>query len=75
MERGRRRERRDAFEDRRELTFLSLLPCIVVGGTFSQLYVNISFSGLGALLDLAPVGAESMARKMIEQERLRGWIE
>ena len=40
-----------------------------------QLYVNISFAGLGALLDLAPVGAESMARKMIEQERLRGWIE
>ncbi|KAL7416669.1 hypothetical protein BDY24DRAFT_377842 [Mrakia frigida] len=41
----------------------------------SKLYVNISFSGLGALLDLAPVGAESMARKMIEQERLRGWID
>jgi COP9 signalosome complex subunit 4 len=40
-----------------------------------QLYVNISFSGLGTLLDLAPTGAETMARKMIEQERLRGWIE
>lgn len=40
-----------------------------------QLYVNISFSGLGALLDLAPSGAETMARRMIEQERLRGWIE
>ncbi|CDZ98403.1 COP9 signalosome, subunit CSN4 [Phaffia rhodozyma] len=41
----------------------------------SKLYVNISFSGLGVLLDLAPAGAELLARKMIEQERLRGWID
>lgn len=55
------------------LTRHLLLPS--ADSSCEQLYVNISFSGLGALLDLAPVGAESMARKMIEQERLRGWIE
>lgn len=43
--------------------------------SLAQLYVNISFAGLGALLDLAPAGAEYLARRMIEQERLRGWIE
>lgn len=42
---------------------------------YCKLYINISFAGLGALLDLAPAGAEFLARRMIEQERLRGWIE
>ena len=41
----------------------------------SNIYNNITFSGLGALLDLAPAAAETMARKMIEQGRLRGWID
>ncbi|KZW04204.1 hypothetical protein EXIGLDRAFT_737849 [Exidia glandulosa HHB12029] len=41
----------------------------------SKIYNNITFSGLGALLDLAPSAAETMARKMIEQGRLRGWID
>jgi COP9 signalosome complex subunit 4 len=38
----------------------------------SKIYSNITFRGLGALLDLMPAAAESMARKMIEQRRLRG---
>lgn len=41
----------------------------------SKIYNNITFSGLGTLLDLAPSAAETMARKMIEQGRLRGWID
>jgi COP9 signalosome complex subunit 4 len=41
----------------------------------SKIYNNITFSGLGALLDLKPSAAETMARKMIEQGRLRGWID
>lgn len=41
----------------------------------STIYNNITFSGLGALLDVAPSAAETMARKMIEQHRLRGWID
>ncbi|KAH7105564.1 hypothetical protein BKA62DRAFT_690149 [Auriculariales sp. MPI-PUGE-AT-0066] len=41
----------------------------------SKIYNNITFSGLGNLLDLAPSAAETMARKMIEQGRLRGWID
>ena len=41
----------------------------------SKIYNNITFSGLGALLDLAPGAAETMARKMIEQGRLRGTID
>lgn len=41
----------------------------------SKIYNNIKFSGLGALLDLTPGAAETMARKMIEQGRLRGWID
>lgn len=41
----------------------------------SKIYNNISFRGLGALLDLAPSAAETMARKMIEQGRLRGSID
>ena len=41
----------------------------------SKIYNNISFHGLGALLDLAPSAAETMARKMIEQGRLKGSID
>ncbi|TEB35709.1 hypothetical protein FA13DRAFT_1684361 [Coprinellus micaceus] len=41
----------------------------------SKIYNNISFRGLGALLDLAPGAAETMARKMIEQGRLKGHID
>lgn len=41
----------------------------------SKVYNNISFRGLGALLDLAPGAAETMARKMIEQGRLKGHID
>lgn len=41
----------------------------------SKIYNNIAFSGLGALLDLTPGAAETMARKMIEQGRLRGSID
>jgi len=41
----------------------------------SKIYNNITFSGLGTLLDLAPGAAETMARRMIEQGRLRGSID
>jgi COP9 signalosome complex subunit 4 len=41
----------------------------------SKIYKNITFRGLGALLDLTPGAAETMARKMIEQGRLRGSID
>lgn len=41
----------------------------------SKIYRNITFKGLGALLDLMPGAAETMARKMIEQGRLRGYID
>lgn len=41
----------------------------------SKVYNNVSFRGLGTLLDLAPSAAETMARKMIEQGRLRGHID
>ncbi|PFH52757.1 hypothetical protein AMATHDRAFT_139277 [Amanita thiersii Skay4041] len=41
----------------------------------SKIYKNITFQGLGALLDLTPGAAETMARKMIEQGRLRGYID
>ncbi|KAG2013611.1 COP8 [Coprinopsis cinerea AmutBmut pab1-1] len=41
----------------------------------SNIYNNITFRGLGALLDLTPGAAETMARKMIEQGRLRGHID
>ncbi|KAF8195855.1 hypothetical protein K438DRAFT_1826634 [Mycena galopus ATCC 62051] len=41
----------------------------------SKIYNNITFRGLGALLDLTPGAAETMARKMIEQGRLRGTID
>jgi len=41
----------------------------------SKIYNNITFSGLGALLDLIPGAAETMARRMIEQGRLKGSID
>jgi len=41
----------------------------------SNIYNNITFQGLGALLDLTPGAAETMARKMIEQGRLRASID
>ncbi len=41
----------------------------------SKIYTNITFYGLGALLDLTPGAAETMARRMIEQQRLKGWID
>ncbi|KDQ21039.1 hypothetical protein BOTBODRAFT_27058 [Botryobasidium botryosum FD-172 SS1] len=41
----------------------------------TKIYNNITFAGLGALLDLTPAAAETMARKMIEQGRLRGSID
>ncbi|KAI0081778.1 hypothetical protein K474DRAFT_1694826 [Panus rudis PR-1116 ss-1] len=41
----------------------------------SKIYNNITFKGLGALLDLTPAAAENMARKMIEQGRLKGNID
>ncbi|EPQ59495.1 hypothetical protein GLOTRDRAFT_136354 [Gloeophyllum trabeum ATCC 11539] len=41
----------------------------------SKIYNNITFRGLGALLDLTPGAAETMARKMIEQGRLKGYID
>lgn len=41
----------------------------------SKIYNNVTFRGLGALLDLTPGAAETMARKMIEQGRLRGSID
>jgi COP9 signalosome complex subunit 4 len=41
----------------------------------TKIYNNITFSGLGALLDLTPGAAETMARRMIEQGRLKGSID
>ncbi|KAH8118553.1 hypothetical protein DFH11DRAFT_1567955 [Phellopilus nigrolimitatus] len=41
----------------------------------SKIYNNITFYGLGALLDLTPGAAETMARRMIEQGRLKGSID
>ncbi|KAI5124818.1 hypothetical protein M0805_005448 [Coniferiporia weirii] len=41
----------------------------------SKIYNNITFHGLGALLDLTPGAAETMARRMIEQGRLKGSID
>jgi COP9 signalosome complex subunit 4 len=41
----------------------------------SKVYNNITFRGLGALLDLTPAAAENMARRMIEQGRLKGSID
>ncbi|KAG8966096.1 hypothetical protein FRC03_012508 [Tulasnella sp. 419] len=41
----------------------------------TKIYNNITFLGLGTLLDLTPAAAETMARKMIEQGRLRASID
>ena len=41
----------------------------------SKIYRNITFTGLGALLDLTPAAAENMARRMVEQGRLKGTID
>ncbi|KAI0750808.1 hypothetical protein C8Q80DRAFT_1097923 [Daedaleopsis nitida] len=41
----------------------------------SKVYNNITFRGLGTLLDVTPGAAETMARKMIEQGRLKGSID
>lgn len=41
----------------------------------SRVYNNITFVGLGLLLDLRPSAAEAMARTMVQQGRLRGSID
>lgn len=41
----------------------------------SRVYDNITLAGLGALVELSPEGAEDIARKMIMQGRLKGWID
>lgn len=41
----------------------------------SKIYSNITFQGLGALLNLTPAAAESMARTMIGQGRLKASID
>lgn len=41
----------------------------------SRVYNNITFAGLGLLLELRPSAAESMARTMIQQGRLRGSLD
>ncbi|KAF8309340.1 hypothetical protein DL93DRAFT_2063025 [Clavulina sp. PMI_390] len=41
----------------------------------SKIYTNITFIGLGSLLDLTPAAAETMARRMIEQKRLKASID
>jgi COP9 signalosome complex subunit 4 len=40
-----------------------------------KIYNNVTFGGLGALLDLTPAAAENMARRMIEQGRLKARID
>lgn len=41
----------------------------------SRVYNNITFKGLGLLLDLRPSAAEQMARTMIQQGRLRASLD
>lgn len=41
----------------------------------SRLYANITIGGLGNLLDVSRVGAETMVRRMITQRRLRAEID
>lgn len=41
----------------------------------SRMYDNITLAGLGALVELSPEGAEEIARRMIMQGRLKGWID
>ncbi|KLT39383.1 hypothetical protein CC85DRAFT_265478 [Cutaneotrichosporon oleaginosum] len=44
-------------------------------GACAKVYDNISFDALGDLLGLDAPAAETVARKMIEQGRLRAWID
>lgn len=44
-------------------------------GACANIYANISLPALAQLLDTTPVAAEAMARKMIEQGRLRAWLD
>ncbi|KAK4689442.1 COP9 signalosome complex subunit 4, partial [Tremellales sp. Uapishka_1] len=44
-------------------------------GACGKVYDNIGFDGLGDLLSLDATAAEAMARRMIEQGRLRAWID
>lgn len=41
----------------------------------SKLYMNITFTGLGSLLNLTPAGAETIVRRMIAQKRLKAEID
>ncbi|MCP6198909.1 PCI domain-containing protein, partial [Klebsiella pneumoniae] len=41
----------------------------------SRLYVNITLNGLGRLLDLHSLAAETMVRRMIVQGRLKAEID
>ncbi|KAK4702605.1 COP9 signalosome complex subunit 4, partial [Phenoliferia sp. Uapishka_3] len=41
----------------------------------SRIYNNITFAGLGLLLELRPSAAEAMARTMIQQGRLKGSLD
>lgn len=44
-------------------------------GACAKVYDNIGFESLGILLGTDAVAAEAMARRMIEQGRLRAWID
>ncbi|WWC92001.1 uncharacterized protein L201_006955 [Kwoniella dendrophila CBS 6074] len=44
-------------------------------GACGKVYDNISFEALGNILNLDPDSAENTARRMIEQGRLRAWID
>lgn len=41
----------------------------------SRLYSNITFGGLGGLLDLSSLGAETMVRRMVVQKRIKAEID
>jgi COP9 signalosome complex subunit 4 len=41
----------------------------------SRLYSNITFRGLGGLLDLSSLGAETMVVRMVSQKRLKAEID
>ncbi|KAI9634212.1 putative COP9 signalosome complex subunit 4 [Dioszegia hungarica] len=44
-------------------------------GACGKVYDNVSFEALGSILNLDADGAEATARRMIEQGRLRAWID
>ncbi|ORY25436.1 putative COP9 signalosome complex subunit 4 [Naematelia encephala] len=44
-------------------------------GACGKVYDNVSFDALGTILDLDSDAAEATARRMIEQGRLRAWID